>query len=317
MKRPLLSLLLLGAFAANAQTVFWSEDFSTGCNQGAGAASYSGANGAWNVTATGTNDPEANLWFVSATEAFTGSYNCGDGCGNNPALNNGTLHIGNTALPAFGLPADNGATYNTGGLCQAFNVCVVTNTRAESPVIDCSSALGITLSFSYMENGDNTIDDATVWYYDGASWSLLVNPAKTPAQCAPQGYWQPHTVALPASADNNPNVKIGFNWTNNDDAAGTDPSFAVDSLRLSGTTITSLAAVNGNYAVNVLNDNESVVISCDHPYTVVAVRDILGRNVEYIKTGDRVTLSASRNIYFIELEVNGQPVIRKFVAGRN
>jgi PKD repeat protein len=36
------------------------------------------------------------------------------------------------------------------------------------------------------------------------------------------------------SADNNPNVKIGFNWTNNDDGIGTDPSFAVDNITLTG-----------------------------------------------------------------------------------
>jgi gliding motility-associated-like protein len=40
-------------------------------------------------------------------------------------------------------------------------------------------------------------------------------------------------VILPASANNNPNVKIGFLWVNNDDGTGAGPSFAVDDIKLS------------------------------------------------------------------------------------
>lgn len=316
MKKLLLSISCAVAVSANAQTVFWSEDFGTGCNQGTGAGGYSGTNGTWSTTSTGTNDPEANLWFVSATEAFTGSYNCGDGCGNNAALTDATLHIGNAAIPMLGLPADNGATYNTGGLCQSFAICATTNTRAESPVIDCSAASGIMLSFSYMEGGDVTTDDGTVWYFDGLSWSLLTNPTKTPTQCSPQGYWQPLTIALPASADNNPNVKIAFNWTNNDDGAGTDPSFAVDSIRLTAAVITSIPAADVKNNVQVLYDGDELVINSDQPFKVVAVRDLLGRSVEYSRTDNRLTVASAKAVYFIELEVNGQRVTKKLVTGQ-
>lgn len=315
MKKLLLSIFPALALSANAQTVFWSEDFSTGCNQGAGAASYAGSNGAWSTTSTGTNDPEANLWFVSATEAFTGSYNCGDGCGNNASLTNATLHIGNAAITTLGLPADNGATYNTGGLCQSFAICVITNTRAESPVIDCSAASGITLSFSYMEGGDNTVDDGTVWYYDGSSWSLLTNPSKTSTQCAPQGHWQPLSISLPASADNNPNVKIAFNWTNNDDGAGSDPSFAVDSIRLSAAVITSVPNLNANN-IQLLNDGNEVLIKCPEPFKILAIHDILGRKAEYVQAGNRLTVASPKAVYFIELEINGQRVTKKLVTGK-
>ncbi len=47
-----------------------------------------------------------------------------------------------------------------------------------------------------------------------------------------QGRWDTLGVTLPASANNNPTVKIGFRWINNDDGVGTDPSFAVDSVSL-------------------------------------------------------------------------------------
>jgi hypothetical protein len=47
-----------------------------------------------------------------------------------------------------------------------------------------------------------------------------------------QGLWTAFSMTLPASADNNPNVRIGFRWVNNADGTGTDPSFAVDDIAL-------------------------------------------------------------------------------------
>ncbi len=93
-------------------------------------------------------------------------------------------------------------------------------------------------------DGQAGVDYATVWYYDGTTWSLLASPPQTPAICPPvggisQGYWDHYTVALPASANNNPNVKIGFRWVNNNDGVGTDPSFAVDSVSLVAARSTS------------------------------------------------------------------------------
>jgi hypothetical protein len=40
-------------------------------------------------------------------------------------------------------------------------------------------------------------------------------------------------VNLPASCNNNPNLKIGFVWTNNDDGVGTDPSVAINDISIS------------------------------------------------------------------------------------
>jgi gliding motility-associated-like protein len=51
-----------------------------------------------------------------------------------------------------------------------------------------------------------------------------------------QGEWATFSIALPASANNNPNVRIGFRWVNNDDGTGADPSFAVDNITLSTVT---------------------------------------------------------------------------------
>ena len=58
-------------------------------------------------------------------------------------------------------------------------------------------------------------------------------PATNNSGCSGQGRWTNISIALPASAIGNANVKIGFEWTNNDDGVGTDPSVAIDDLVLS------------------------------------------------------------------------------------
>ena len=236
-------IVLFFYLSSNSQTVFWTENFGTGCNTGQLASSYSGVNGARAVASTGANGVDGNLWYVSAEENGNGDGNCGTGCGTNR-----TLHISSNASVA----GDIGAAYEVGCVPGCF-VCDVlgppfclystANLRAESPVINCSGRTAITLAFNYMEYGDGTNDDATLWYYNGASWAQLVNLIKTACcggPCDPgplQGQWTAYSTTLPTSANNNANVKIGFNWTNNDDAVGWDPSFAVDDITLSVATM--------------------------------------------------------------------------------
>lgn len=221
--------------------VFWSENFGTGCNAGQLASSYSGPNGTWSITNTGTNDPAANNWFVSAAENGQGAGVCGADCGSNR-----TLHLGAT-YPSV----DPGAAYyeSTPGFCPGFFPCSYTDRRAESPLINCTGRTSITLSFNYMEFGQGASDNATLWYFDGATWSLLVDLPKTlccgSVTCTGfiQGLWTAYSITLPASANNNPGIRIGFRWINNADGTGTDPSFAVDDIQLSTTgTVESFTA---------------------------------------------------------------------------
>lgn len=242
MKQILCSLLLFLTLPSYGQT-FWVEDFGIGCNAGNPASGYNGTNGTWTVSNTGTNDSYSNQWYVSATEAGMGVGNCGDGCGNNPSLSNQTLHLGAIAS----LVGDQGASYNAGGLC-VLGICVLTDKRAESPVINCSGRTNITLSFSFIQQGAPGADFASLGYFDGSSWSyyngvtwVATNVALPPtnnASCGGQGLWTAFTVSLPASGNNNPNVRIGFRWINNDDGIGTDPSFAVDDITLTSAAST-------------------------------------------------------------------------------
>jgi|GEM_PF-1234014 len=233
----LLCCLFFTAFYSNAQ-IFWTENFESGSTSGMLAGSYTGPNGTWVTSSTGANGADHNAWFVSCAENGHTAGVCGTGCvATSSTATLATLHIG--ANSSFS-GVDNGASYDAGGFCPALT-CPKTNQRAESPTINCTGKSGITLSFNYIENGDGTNDDCTIWYYDGTSWALLTNPGKTPL-CSGQGQWQKFTFSLPSSANGNANVKIGFNWTDNDDGVGTDPSFAVDSVSLSAPGATPVAS---------------------------------------------------------------------------
>lgn len=227
--------LSVNASAGGSNTTFWTENFGTGscANQNQQVASYSGANGAWTQTILSAEGATPNYFFVSPTEAGMGLGACGNGCLANGALTNQTLHVGNDpGSPAaflFCPTGDCGAAYDAG----FFDGTVITDKRAESPTIDCSPYSNIQLSFNYLENGDGINDNGQIWYFDGVAWTMLDDLTKSPVgTCGSQGLWSAYSVMLPASANNNPNVRIGFRWVNNDDGAGGDPSFAVDDVTL-------------------------------------------------------------------------------------
>jgi hypothetical protein len=212
---------------------FWTENFNNGCTSNCQAATYVGANGAWTVTNTGANGPTPNLWFVSCAENGQAVGGCGAGCGANA-----TLHLGAVGTSDCGClvcpSGDCGAAYDA---CNGATFCggvPTTDKRAESPTINCTGKVSIILGFKYIENGQGSTDNATVWYFDGSTWAQIDDPPKV-ILCGGQGTWTARSIALPASADNNPNVKIGFRWVNNADGAGNDPSFAVDDVTLSTT----------------------------------------------------------------------------------
>ncbi len=219
----------LMALSGLSQTVFWTETFSNGCGSGCTAASYTGPNGTWGETNTGSNSASANRWYISGAESDNG----GGATTCSTSATDPSLHVGSTTL---------------GDIGAAYDASQRTNKRAESPAIDCSTYSGISISYNYIEFGDATTDDATFWYYDGATWSQLANPAKSVCcggACSGlnQGQWTNFTMALPVSANGNANVRIGWNWSQ-DNVSGTDPSFAVDDIQLSYTTVLPVELIN-------------------------------------------------------------------------
>jgi hypothetical protein len=306
----LLFTLFSYTVASNAQ-VFWTEDFGTGCSQGQLASAYTGTNGAWTIASTGTNDATANTFYIGAQEAGNAVGACGTAC---VGTVDATLHVGNVAIALVSLAADGGASYFAGvaGAC-ALGICATTNKRAESPIINCTGQSSISISFAYLENGATTLDDASLWYSadGGTTWSLLNNMAKTPlGACAPQGTWTAYSFALPASANNNATVKIGFNWTNNDDGVGTVPSFAVDDITLS-TPALGVADVTVS-SLDVFATGNIIKIKSLDAVKLQGVYDVLGRTISASLENNTINMEAQPSgIYFVRVEAKGQLYTKK------
>jgi gliding motility-associated-like protein len=215
--------------------VFWTENFSNACPNNCPATSYSGTNGAWSSFTDGFNDTDANVWMISYAENGAGVGSCSSTGGTNP-----TLHI--TSDPASGIgsivcPNDCGAQY------LSFPGSI-TDRRIESPVINCTGQTTITLKFTYILGGVPGTDFLTVWYFDGTTWSTLGTPAQTTVCGGSDGIYAVYTVALPASANNNANVRLGFQWVNDDSGSGVDPSVAIDDITLSATSAAVPPTIN-------------------------------------------------------------------------
>jgi hypothetical protein len=223
---------------------FWTETFNNGCT-GAGLCFATGVNtgnGAWSIDNSPgplgeCNGGISNQWYVSCAEDGSPAIGaCGAAC-----AGNATLHVSGH----FDWSGDIGAAYEIGGIGTgcADGFSALTYTRAVSPLISTVGKTNISLNFKYIENGQGATDDGWVEYSTdgGATWSLLVNPAKSLTGCCVfgscQGIWTNiPTIALPVSAENIPNFRLRFIWKNNDDGGGADPSFAIDNLTLSTPT---------------------------------------------------------------------------------
>ncbi|HZG00666.1 MAG TPA: PKD domain-containing protein [Chitinophagales bacterium] len=232
-KRFLLALVVLatGTTMTAAQTTYYFEDFdSAPCVSGCLASGFIG----WTTVAAGANGTWANEWFVSCAENGMPFGQCGSGC---VGAGNNTLHIGSN-IALLGL-VDQGASYYAG--IPDTLTGAETSKRAVSPIIDLSLACDIEIKFNYLEFGDLSTDNFFLEYTTdgGGTWATLADPPKTPC-CGGtpcngliQGQWSSFTFNLPLAAYA-PNFQLAFRWDNNDDGIGTDPSVAIDSVRIVG-----------------------------------------------------------------------------------
>ncbi|MBI3511134.1 MAG: choice-of-anchor J domain-containing protein [Bacteroidetes bacterium] len=306
------SAFMLATFAATAQT-FWTEDFGTGCNRAQLASAYTGTNGTWGSASSGANGTYANTWYISSANAGTGAGNCSSSCVTANVMN-GTLHVSNVniTIPSFvNVGADTGASYFSGGFCS-FGYCANTDMRAESPLINCTGKTNISLSFVYLENGDLANDDASLQFSadGGVTWSTIDPLAKTTGCAA--GQWTAFTITLPATANNNANVKIGFHWVNNDDGAGSDPSFSVDDITLTNNP-SGISPIDPNRINVFVNDHNEIVIESNGiNYKMIAITDMMGRNLQYTLVNNRITLTdAPEGVYVVSIDLNGEHIVKK------
>jgi hypothetical protein len=289
------------SFLSKAQTKFWTETWSgTTCAEG--CQTYTGPNGTWTVVPSGYNGKDSNVWYFSEMETGHGRGQCGTG-GSAPA----TAHVGFTTNSPMMWPlyqAFNHATYPDQGavIDDDHNEPTRTNLRLESPVISCTGKSTITLSFNYIEGKSKGTDYATVYYYNGTIWALLSTPPEQDS-CSSngQGLWTYYSVALPVSANNNANVKIGFNWTNDtleyEDSAFDNyftpiVSFAVDSIVMTAATTTNVKSLddytNSEIYPNPNNGMFTLKFETISPNSTIEVYNMLGQKIyqSMLNTGD-------------------------------
>ncbi len=250
MKKVLLLIITSVAYVLQSHAqVFWLENW-TSCTCDSLCKSYTGPNGPWAITNVGYNGSAANAWYFSYKEQGLGRGACGSGAGTRASA-----HVGNVSTsPQASILCPYG---DCGALNDDAPSSTYTNIRLESPVINCTGKSNITLSFNYIMKGDTLHDYATIWYFNGSVWTKLNKPAQTPPICPgfpiSPGLWTYDTIPLPSSANNNPNVKIGFLWFNDTTAVADNnldyPSFAVDSIALSSAVplgANNINTANGN-----------------------------------------------------------------------
>jgi len=93
MRSTVLMLVSVLPLLLRGQLAIWGEEFENSCAQGCYTLAFTGPNGAWTVTNTGTNGACANRWFMSCEENAQLVGACGARCGSDE-----TLHVGNDSV---------------------------------------------------------------------------------------------------------------------------------------------------------------------------------------------------------------------------
>lgn len=174
-------------------------------------------------TSTGVNGADNNFWEADDDESGLVPGGCGAA-----GLNNKSLHITSVFNPA------GGAAYDAGGLCGIL-FCPETNMATQSPNINTAGVTNLVLTYDFIGNGQALLDNASSFYSingGGAFASLDASLKSNNAGCGGQGRWTQRSYNLPGTCNNISNFQIRFNWTNNDDGVGTDPSVAINNVLL-------------------------------------------------------------------------------------
>lgn len=228
MKKILFFTSLLTFSYTYGQTVnIWTENFQNTSDWST------------NIPTGTTNPPGANEWVINDNEGGVFPPACSE------KLNgNNTLHVTNTN-PVFP-DANSGAIYYTGdngasgGLADG-----TTDVRAgQTTGISTIGYENLELSFNWMGIGQVGVDYAELEYSidGGTTWQVLWTQTPGTA-CGTNGAeWQAEVIMLdPAIFENQNDLRFALRWRNDNDAAGTNPSFAIDNMRLDGEQLPSQA----------------------------------------------------------------------------
>ena len=226
--KTLLFAFLLISTCSFAQTTIWSDDFENPA--------------LWTLNqSTGVNDLDANMWFITDAEGGVAAGQCGVATNGNK-----TLHVGCQGTWCIG----SGATYNAGDGGLGFFASTTNKRTVYNSNISTLGNTNLTLSFDWIGIGAAGTDYGSVLYSinGGTTWTTLQAMTGGTTCGNGQGLWQASNITLPVACNNIANLRIGFNWTNDNDGAGTDPSFAVNNVRI---TIPGATPPVANFISNI------------------------------------------------------------------
>lgn len=253
MKKIFFTFFLFGVFlCANAQHsyIIWEDTFAIQV----GSCLPSTHN--WSVTSLGAQGSYANEWYISSPENCDTTSTCS--IIHQQSNTTGALYIG------YGRDSSNLSSCDSSlaGAVYRKECNNLTHRRVASPVINCSGHSGVKIEFDFM--GRNRVDDSAycklVYSIDGGTnWLTLQNRLHSFHCWNGSGFWTHATYTLPNTVNNNPNLKIGFEWYNGEDCLGFNPSFAVDNIVLHDVLFVTTTVVrstcfdydNGSVTANV------------------------------------------------------------------
>ncbi len=277
----LFASVVIAATAASSQTLIWNDTLGGSSN--------------WTVNVSiGPNVNMSDLWVLDDMEGGMVPPQC------QVMLNgNATLHV--TSPMAMG-----GAIYASN---------IVANKRAMmSNGVSTMGYSMLNLKFDWVGYGIPNADYAELMYSidGGSSWTSL-GKYNSASWCGNKFQWMLSSVNLPAACANKPDFRIAFDWHNNGDGTGSNPSFAVNNIRLYGYTSTGINELSSE--VSLYEGNGGLFIHSDKPVVVLAATDLLGRSISFSSDGKFISFSEKFNgIYFITLETDSRIVTRKILV---
>lgn len=196
-----------------AQNLIWNEDFQGALD--------------WDLTLEpGFNDPtDANVWVISDDEGGVAPPNCGVA-----ANGNNTLHVSCQGAWCVGT----GALYNAGDGGAGFFNSTTDRRAAYTQAISTVGETNLEFRFDWIGVGQAGQDFAELEYSidGGTTWVVLWTQTPGAICGGGQGEWAEEIVALPAALENQADLRFAYRWRNDNDGAGSDPSFAINNLRL-------------------------------------------------------------------------------------
>jgi PKD repeat protein len=207
---------------SHTQTIVWQDDFEIPS--------------AWTLNVqSGLNGPDANLWVISDAEGGMPAGSCGTATNGNK-----TLHVGCQGTLCVG----SGATYNAGDGGLGFMDATTHKRTYLNTNINTSNVSNLVLEFDYIGIGQAGVDYGNVIYSanGGSTWTVLQSITAAPTCPNGQGLWTHSVMLMPINCANIPNLRLGFEWNNDNDGTGTDPSLAINNLKISTTSSQSVSA---------------------------------------------------------------------------